>query len=526
MDTLARRFHIGAETVTTIECSPRRASAGQLELLKGLGFTRLSFGIQDLDARVQHAIGRVNSLGLVRDVCETARTIGFENISLDLIYGLPKQTVESFESTLERVVEIAPDRVRCFSYSHRPTARPHQYAIETVGLPGPEEKLTLLHSAVRSFTEAGFHWIGVDCFARNGDDLVDAKAAGTLRHTCLGYTSAATRHLVALGSSSLGEVDRVFIQNQSTVEAWSKDLEAGRFPIQWGYCMSDAERRHRDAMHLLMCNLEVPANLATDLEPEINRLTQWARAWAGRGRQRLYQGHPARALLPAQPLHPARGGHDLEQQSMGRPATELTMGAHEILQRGAGAAPARIGPNAIWRVLEALQAGADPTAVERVFERAGLAGYLQALPQEMVDEREVTALHQALRDELGIKQARQIGADAGSRTGDYLLAKRIPRPAQTVLRLLPGIFACRILLKAIERNAWTFAGSAGFSTQPGKPTRFILDGLPRLPRRHGTCAPLRLLRRYLRTAFPRVDRLQGPGHRGQVPGDGRPELHI
>ncbi|HYN78594.1 MAG TPA: bacteriochlorophyll 4-vinyl reductase [Lamprocystis sp. (in: g-proteobacteria)] len=139
-----------------------------------------------------------------------------------------------------------------------------------------------------------------------------------------------------------------------------------------------------------------------------------------------------------------------------------------------GPVSARIGPNAIWRVLEAMQTTTDPTAIIRVFERAGLADYLQALPQEMVDEREVTALHQALRDELGIKQARQIGADAGTRTGDYLLAKRIPRPAQVVLRLLPGRFASRILLKAIERNAWTFAGSAAFSTQVGQPTRFIL----------------------------------------------------
>ncbi|HYN78593.1 MAG TPA: oxygen-independent coproporphyrinogen III oxidase, partial [Lamprocystis sp. (in: g-proteobacteria)] len=275
MDMLTKRFRVAAETVTTIECSPRRASAGQLELLKGLGFTRLSFGIQDLDARVQQAIGRVNSLGLVRDVYDTARTIGFENISLDLIYGLPKQSVESFESTLARVIEIAPDRVRCFSYSHSPAARPHQYAIETGGLPGAQDKLTLLHSAVRCFTEAGYHWLGVDCFARDGDDLVDAKAAGTLRHTCLGYTSAATRHLVGLGSSSLGEVDRVFIQNRANVDAWRKDLEAGRFPIQCGYRMSDADRRHRNAMHLLMCNLEVPASLASDLQPECERLNQW-----------------------------------------------------------------------------------------------------------------------------------------------------------------------------------------------------------------------------------------------------------
>jgi divinyl protochlorophyllide a 8-vinyl-reductase len=154
------------------------------------------------------------------------------------------------------------------------------------------------------------------------------------------------------------------------------------------------------------------------------------------------------------------------------------MGAHEtpLPTIAPDAVPARIGPNAIWRVAEALRAGPDPDAVNAVFQRAGLADYLEVLPQEMVDEREVTALHQALRDVLGLKQARQIGADAGARTGGYLLAKRIPGPAQTVLRLLPSRLASRMLLKAIERNAWTFAGSAHFSTQVGKPTRFILEG--------------------------------------------------
>jgi len=162
------------------------------------------------------------------------------------------------------------------------------------------------------------------------------------------------------------------------------------------------------------------------------------------------------------------------------------MGAHEtgaaaatattMTTRTEAAAPARIGPNAVLRVAEALRAGSDPEAVSRVFSHAGLSHYLHAPPEEMVDEREVTALHQALREVLGIKDARHIGAAAGRLTGDYLLANRIPRPAQTLLRILPRPLATRILLKAIERNAWTFAGSASFRTQAGRPTRFILEG--------------------------------------------------
>ncbi|WP_295456776.1 oxygen-independent coproporphyrinogen III oxidase [uncultured Thiodictyon sp.] len=276
MEMVGSRFHLGPDTAATIECNPRRASASQLELLKGLGFKGVSFGIQDLDVRVQHAIGRVNSLGLVRDVCTTARETGFECISLDLVYGLPNQTLASFESTLERIIEINPDRIRVFSYSHRPAIRPHQYAIETACLPGAQEKLALLHSAVRCFTESGYTWIGLDCFVRDGDELADAQAAGRLRHTALGYTCAPTQHLLAFGTSSLGEVDGTFVQNESNIDAWRKAIEAGCFPILWGHRLTDADqRRHRAIAHLL-CNLALPASLMAGLEGDAERLVRCA----------------------------------------------------------------------------------------------------------------------------------------------------------------------------------------------------------------------------------------------------------
>jgi divinyl protochlorophyllide a 8-vinyl-reductase len=140
------------------------------------------------------------------------------------------------------------------------------------------------------------------------------------------------------------------------------------------------------------------------------------------------------------------------------------------------AEPARIGPNAILRVAESLDEICDPETRERVFEQAGLARYLEQPPQSMVDEREVSALHQTLRKVLGLEQARRIGRDAGLRTGDYLLGNRIPPFAQRILKLSPATLAERLLLKAITRNAWTFAGSASFTTQPGHPTRLILVG--------------------------------------------------
>ncbi|MBN2885950.1 MAG: bacteriochlorophyll 4-vinyl reductase [Chromatiaceae bacterium] len=138
----------------------------------------------------------------------------------------------------------------------------------------------------------------------------------------------------------------------------------------------------------------------------------------------------------------------------------------------------RIGPNAIIRVAEALEAAENRAAVEHLFTAAGLAHYLDAMPDAMVDEREVSRLQTALREQLGIARARAISRDAGRRTGDYLLAHRIPKPAQRLLKLLPAGLASQVLIKAIGKNAWTFAGSGHFSAAPGKPVRLTIQNGP------------------------------------------------
>lgn len=138
----------------------------------------------------------------------------------------------------------------------------------------------------------------------------------------------------------------------------------------------------------------------------------------------------------------------------------------------------RIGPNAIIRVAEALEAAENRAAVEQLFKSAELAHYLDAMPDSMVDEREVTRLQTALRAQLGIERARAISRDAGTRTGDYLLARRIPKPAQRLLKILPASLASRVLLKAIGKNAWTFAGSGHFSAQPGRPVQLTIGNGP------------------------------------------------
>jgi oxygen-independent coproporphyrinogen-3 oxidase len=276
MGMVEQRFRIREDADVGIECNPRRASASQLELLRSLGFKRISLGVQDLDPTVQQAIGRINSLDLIRDVHWTARDLGFETTTLELVYGLPRQTPAGFARTLEQIVALDPDRIACFGYSHQPSKRPHQFAIDAESVPSSADKLTLLHEAVSMLTSTGYQWIGMDHFAREGDPLTAAQSEHALHHNCIGYTSAPSRHLVALGMASLGEVDGALVQNNTDLNGWGKAVDQGQFPISWGQLMSEHDQRCRTAMRHLMCNLELPASLAEGMEPEYQRLCRGA----------------------------------------------------------------------------------------------------------------------------------------------------------------------------------------------------------------------------------------------------------
>jgi len=272
MEMLGERFRVVGGDGLCIECNPRRASAGQLELLHGLGFRGISFGVQDLSPNVQRAIGRMQSAEIVRDVCTTARDAGFETINIDLVYGLPEQTEAAFALTAGQIISMEPDRVRCYSYAHSPSLRPHQFAINAQSLPSPIEKLSLFRRAVIEFSEAGYSWIGADCFARPSDQWSVAQAERRLRRNGIGYSAAPADHLVSLGTYGLGEVGGLFVQNEPHLVAWQKAVGAGRLPIAWGHRLSDDDYRRRRAFEHLMCNLELPANMAAGLAEELDSL--------------------------------------------------------------------------------------------------------------------------------------------------------------------------------------------------------------------------------------------------------------
>jgi len=272
-----RHFRILPDTDQSIECDPRRTSAGQLELLYALGFRRISFGVQDLNPEVQRAIGRVQSPDLIRDVYWLAREIGFETIGFDLIYGLPLQTLENFAQTIDTVLELAPDRVACFGYSRNTSIGSHHHAIDLHQLPSDSARQKLFHHTVHTFTESGYSWIGLDTFALDTDELAVAQDEKRLHRNCIGYTATPGSHLLGLGSGAVGEVDGNCVQNDSAIDVWAARLARGQLPVARGHRLSANDRRRRDAIAHMICNLELPAEIASGcLDEEYARLASYA----------------------------------------------------------------------------------------------------------------------------------------------------------------------------------------------------------------------------------------------------------
>jgi oxygen-independent coproporphyrinogen III oxidase len=276
MEIIEKRFRIQDDGGACIECNPRRASAGQIELLRGLGFGQISLGVQDLSPGVQRAIGRIQSAEVVRDVCQTARDAGFDSISVDLVYGLPEQRENEFARTVEQIISMEPDRVRCSSYAHAPALRPNQFAISSQSIPGPAEKLSLFSRAVSELTSAGYSWIGVDCFARSTDEWSFAQAERRLRRNSIGYTATPSDHVLSFGTYGLGEVENLFVQNEPKLATWRQAVHSGRLPIAWGHRLSDEDSRRRRAYEHLMCNLELPASETVGLEKDLENLRRCA----------------------------------------------------------------------------------------------------------------------------------------------------------------------------------------------------------------------------------------------------------
>lgn len=269
---LEARFDFPPDLDAAVEMDPRLGAGEQLGRLRALGFSRASFGVQDLDERVQHAIGRIQPVDMVRHMIEAARTEGFEGVNVDLIYGLPEQTPDRFAKTLDTVIELAPDRIACFGYAHVPAMQPHQRALERYHLPDSAERFELNRLAVARLTAAGYVWIGLDHFARPGDALARAAAERRLYRNFNGYTTMPATHLLAFGMSAIGEVGGCLVQNDADLAGWHGRIGRGDLATVRGHRLTEDDRRRRAAILDLMCDLALPVAVTAGLEPELERV--------------------------------------------------------------------------------------------------------------------------------------------------------------------------------------------------------------------------------------------------------------
>jgi len=241
----------------SLEVDPRRVEAGRIARLGALGFNRLSVGVQDFDARVQQAVHRIQSLEETRRVIDEARASGFGSVNLDLIYGLPLQTLDSFDATLDKVLELSPERIALYSYAHLPALFMPQRRIHAADLPSPETKLQILTLAIGRLTRAGYLYIGMDHFARPGDELAVAQSRGRLQRNFQGYSTQAGNDLLGFGVSAIGSVGTSYYQNAKDLEAYYAALDEGRLPVWRGMELTADDLVRRAVIHSLICNFRL-----------------------------------------------------------------------------------------------------------------------------------------------------------------------------------------------------------------------------------------------------------------------------
>ncbi|HSH48467.1 MAG TPA: oxygen-independent coproporphyrinogen III oxidase [Halomonas sp.] len=256
MTALDAAFHFAepAAREFSLEVDPRTVTPEQIHELHALGFNRLSFGVQDFDTRVQEAVNRVQSEAQVIELVAAAREAGFASISVDLIYGLPLQTVASFDATLSKIIDLHPDRIATYSYAHLPELFKAQRLIRPEDMPPPERKLELLELTIRRLTEAGYVYIGMDHFALPEDELSLARENGTLQRNFQGYSTHADCDLIGLGITAIGKVGDSYSQNVKETAQYQARLESGRLPVMRGYRLNADDMLRRDVINTLMCH--------------------------------------------------------------------------------------------------------------------------------------------------------------------------------------------------------------------------------------------------------------------------------
>jgi oxygen-independent coproporphyrinogen-3 oxidase len=255
--TLRRVFEFQADADIAVEIDPRAVPHETLATLGRIGVNRASLGVQDLDPQVQKAVNRVQSLAETREVTDALRRAGIKSLNIDLMYGLPHQTVAGIRSTIAAVLELEPDRVCLFGYAHVPWMKRHQKLIDEAALPGPEDRFAQYRTAAERLQEAGYVWIGLDHFARPDDPLAVALDTRRLHRNFQGYTTDGAHARLGFGPSAIGALPQGFVQNAVAMPAYRAAVEAGHLPVQRGLTLREDDRLHGAVIEQLMCYLEV-----------------------------------------------------------------------------------------------------------------------------------------------------------------------------------------------------------------------------------------------------------------------------
>ena len=256
MDVLRRHFHFapGARMDCSIELDPRFITPAEVGELAAAGFNRASLGVQDFDPAVQEAVNRVQGVAQTLGIIDACRAHGFRSVNVDLIYGLPKQTLEGFSRTLDITLQARPDRLAIYSYAHLPSIFRPQQRIRAEDLPSPEQKLDLLRLAIEKLGQAGYEYIGMDHFALPDDELARAQREGGLHRNFMGYTTHAESDLVGLGVSAISHIGASFSQNPRDIAGWEQALDEGRLPVWRGMRMDGDDVVRADVIQQLMCH--------------------------------------------------------------------------------------------------------------------------------------------------------------------------------------------------------------------------------------------------------------------------------
>ncbi len=253
MAMLGRSFRLAPGGEYSIEVDPRTVDGSRLRTLSQLGFNRLSFGVQDFDADVQKVVHRIQPLRQVSMLVTQARELHFDSINMDLIYGLPRQTPETFARTLEQVVQIRPDRIALYAYAHLPERFKPQRRIHSAELPGAAAKMAMLAQSLAAFEAAGYVYIGMDHFALPADALAVAKRQGRLHRNFQGYSTQPDCDLIGLGVSAIGRIGATYSQNAKTMAEYADHLDQGRLPVARGLALSRDDLARRAVIMALMC---------------------------------------------------------------------------------------------------------------------------------------------------------------------------------------------------------------------------------------------------------------------------------